>query len=349
MASISGVKTNAIAKIGSTFGTAVSGGAGNKLLATIDPNFNVEEIIPKMIGSGQSMINIASRGNFVPSLKIDMDGRYRDCMAFFLAQFFGTAGAPTEQTGGQADYKHTITHNSSLNAKWLTVAYESSSATVIEYPSCAVTDFTLSVEDAPGLVAFSANLWCNNALITGTTNTNASMASATLVDSEPIGFAFDDTFRINSSSGGSLSGSDQYNITGWSLRLSRPQASKGEIKASTGNGQPVETGMFEGELTIKVKELADHARFTEWAAETAQKCRLDIQGTQIGSGVNKALTIYLPKMLQIAEPKYPLQSEGVNDLTLTYRILEASANPTGMSSTKPYIELINGLSTSLLA
>ena len=278
-----------------------------------------------------------------------MDGRYQDCMALMLAQFFGTAPAPTEQTAGQGDYKHTITHNTSLNAKWLTVAYESSSATVIEFPSCAVTDFTLSVDDAPGLVQFSANLWCNNALITSTTNTNASMASATLGNSEPIGFAFDDTFRINASSGGALAGGDQYNIVGWSLRLARPQASKGEIKASTGNGQPIETGMFEGELTLKVKELADHTRFTEWSAETAQKCRLDIQGTQIGSGLNKALTTYIPKMLQVQEPKYPLQSEGVNDLTLRYKIIEASSSPTGMSSTKPYIELINGLSTSLLA
>lgn len=350
MASITGAGTNAIAKIAPTYGTAVSGGAGNKLAAEITPSFNVEELTPKVIGTGTSMPKTATRGNFKPTINLAMDAGYRNCMDNLIAQFMGTAGAPTEQTASQADYKHTITFNTSLNAKYVTIAYESSSATVIEYPTCAVRSITLAAQDAPGIMSFSAEAIANNAVITGTTNSNASLASATATDTEVVAFAFDDTFRMNASSGGSLSGSDQKNILSYSLTLTRPQEIQGEIKGSSGNGAPIATGIpLDGTLTITLKELADHADFTIWSAETPQKCRFDVQGTQIGTGVNKAVTIYIPKMMLVTEPQYSLTSTGVNTVTLTYKIVQATANPTGMSSTLPYFEIINGLSTSLLA
>lgn len=349
MARISGAKTNAGYKIATTYGTAVQAAAGQKLLAEISPNFNVEELIPRMIGSGVSMVNTATRGNLKPQIDITMDARYRDCMAFILAQFMGTSGAPVEQTGGQADYKHTITFNTTMNAKYGTLAYESSSATVIEYPSVATSEITFSLDDAPGILEFTASLLANNAVITGTVNTNASLASATLVDTETINYAFEDTFRQNAASGGSLAGGDQYNIVSYELNLQRPQEFIGEIKSTVGNGEPIETDLFAGTLTLGVKSLEDHTRLTEWSAETPQKCALNIQGTQIGSGVNKGINILIPRMLLVQEPQYQLTSAGINPLTLTYRILQASANPTGMTSTLPYFEIINGLSTSLLA
>ena len=350
MASITGAGTNAIFKIASTYGTAVSGGAGNKLAAEISPNFNVETLKPKVIGTGSSMPKTATRGNFKPVISLNMDAGYRNCMDNLLAQFFGTAGAPAEQTASQGDYKHTITFNTSLNAKYGTLAYESSSATVIEYPSCAVRSFTLSASDAPGILSANFELIANNAVITGTVNSNASMASATLTDTEVVAFAFDDTFRMNSSAGATLAGGDQKNILSYSLTLTRVQEIQGEIKGSVGNGSPVATSTpLEGTVTVTLKELADHADFTIWSAETPQKCRFDIQGTQIGSGVNKAVTINIPKMMLVGEPQYSITSAGVNTVTLTYEIVQATANPSGMSSTLPYIEIINNLSTSLLA
>lgn len=349
MASISGAKTNAIYKIATTFGTAVSGGAGNKLKAEITPNFNAELLKPRQIGSGVSMIQTATRGNFKPKVKLAMDAGYRNCMDNIIAQFMGTAAAPTEQTASQGDYKHTITFNTSLNAKYATLAYESSSGTVIEYPSCATESLTISLSDAPGILNFEAEMNANNALITGTTNTNGSLAAATATDTEVIAYAFDDTFRINTSSGSALAGGDQYNITGYTLNLVRPQRVEGEIKGATGNGAPIEDDLFAGTLSLTVKELADHTYFTNWSAETAMKCALNIQGTQIGSGVNKALSIYIPKMILTQEPQYAITSPGINGITLNFTIVAATANPSGMSSTYPYFEIINQLSTSLLA
>lgn len=352
MASVSGAKSNAILKVASTWGTAVSGGAGNKLKAEITPNFNVEELTAKQIGSGISMAQYVTRGNIKPTISLAMDAGYRNCMDNVIAQFMGTAGAPSEQTAGQADYKHIITFNSSLNAKYVTVAYDTGSATVLEFPTCAATQIGFNLSDAPGILEFTSDLLANDVKgtsLAAATNTNASMASATATDTETINYAFEDTFRINTSSGAALGSGDNYSITGYNLNLSRPQEIKGEIKGSTGNGAPIESGLFEGTLQVTVKELADHTYFGYWYNETALKCALNIQGTQIGTGTNKAISIYIPKMILVQEPQYALTSEGINALTLSFRILAATANPTGMSSTYPYFEIINGLSTSLLA
>lgn len=350
MASISGSQTNAIFAIGSTFGTAVSGGANNKFAGEISPNWNVDELIPRQIGTGNQMITSVERGNFIPTISLNMDAGYYGSMQFMVAQMLGTSSAPAEQTGAQGDYMHRHTFNNTLNAKYGTFAYESSSATVIEYPSCAVRSIDISLEDAPGIMQFSAELLANNAVITGTTNSNASLAAATLTDTSLVAFDFADTFQMNANSGGSLSSGDQFNIKSYNLSLSRPQDVMGEIKGAAGNSAPISQGLFEGTLTVTLKELADHTlTFTEWAAQTYKKCKLNVQGTQIASGVNRAVTIYIPKMVQVGEPNYAITSEGVNEVTVTYRIVDAGSNPTGMNSTKPYFEFINTRSTSFLA
>lgn len=352
MASVSGAKSNAILKVATTWGTAVSGGAGNKLKAEITPSFNVNELIAKQIGSGVSMAQYVTRGNIKPTVGLKMDAGYRNCMDNIIAQFMGTSGAPSEVTAGQGDYKHTITFNSTLNSKYLTLAYDTGSATVLEFPTCATSKIGFSLSDAPGILEFSADLLANDVKgtsLAAATNTNASMASATATDTETINYAFEDLFRVNTASGAGLSGSDNYSITGYNFELMRPQEIMGEIKGSAGNGSPIESGLFEGSLSVTVKSLEDHTYFGHWYNETALKCSLNIQGTQIGTGSNKGLTIYIPRMILVEEPSYALASEGINALTLKFRILAATANPTGMTSTYPYFEVINGLSTSLLA
>lgn len=351
MASISGAQTSAAVKVASTWGTAVSVGAGNKLAAEITPNFNADELSARMIGTGRLMTDFATIGNFKPSISLAMDGGYRNQMDVLLAQMLGTSGAPVEQTGSQGDYKHTISFNSTLNAKYVTLVHESASATVYEYPTCAVQSVNFSLDDAPGILEFGAELIANNVVLSSPTNNNAAVQAATFTETnvERIQYSFDDLFRINLNSGGALAGGDNFSITSYNLTLTRPQEIIGEIKGSTGNGAPISAGLFEGELTIGVKELADHTYLTYWANQTALKCSLNVQGTQIGSGVNKALTILIPKMQLVTEPQYALTSEGVNPLSMTFKLLYASTNPTGMTSGYPYIEVINTLSTSLLA
>lgn len=349
MAEILGSNTNAIYKIATTWGTAVSGGAGNKLKAEITPSPNASLLSMRQMGSGVPMTQFATRGSFKPACKLVMDAGYRNCMDNIIAQFMGTAGAPVEQTGSQADYKHTITLNSTPNAKYGTLAYEDSSATVIEFPTTACQAIGLSLDEAPGILQFSADLLANNMLTTGATNTNGSMASATATDIEQIAYADVDTFRINTAAGAGLAGGDQLNIGAFKLDLQRPQALKGEIRGSAGLGTPIYGDVFQGTLSVTLLRQVDHTYHALWLAETPMKCALNIQGTQIGSGVNKAITINIPRMVLSEPPVYSVVSPGINQAVLNFKLVAATANPTGMTSFYPYFEIINGLSTSLLA
>lgn len=351
MASISGVNTNAAIKVATTWGTAVSVGAGNRFAGEITPSFNVEELTSRAIGSGAYMLSTATRGRYVPTVQLVADLGYRNNCDVLIAQMMGTAGAPTETTGGQGDYLHTITVNTTLNAKYLTFVFENSSTTVLEFPTCANQSINIKSQSVPGYIDFTADLLADQAKISSPTNNNAAVAAATFTEgtAELVACAYDDSYRINSQSAGAVAGGDQYNITSFDLTINRPQETIGEIKAATGLSAPTATNYIDGTFTATVKELADLAYFTIWSAETATKSRLSIEGTQIGTGVNKRFTCLMPRMLLVTEPQYAVTANGVNALTLNFRLLKASANPTGMSSTYPYFEIVNTLSTSLLA
>lgn len=352
MASITGAQTKAGVKIASTWGTAVACGAGNSFAGEISPSFNVSEITSRQIGSGAYMLSSATRGSVIPTVSLTADLGYRNNCDVLLAQFMGTSGAPTEVTAGQADYKHTVTFNSTLNAKYVTLAFESSSATVMEFPTCAVTSIGIATTGVPGYLDFTAELLANTVELSSATNTNATLANCTFTEGVPELVAVDlvDKFRTNNQSAAAVGSGDQYNITGFNLALNRPQEIIPEIKGSAGNSAPLGTDLFDGTLSVDVKELADHAYYTIWSAETARKALIEIEGTTIGTGTAKRFSIFLPRLVLVTEPQYALTDQGTNTLSMEFRLLKAATAPTGMTgSTYPYFEIVNGLSTSLLA
>lgn len=352
MPSITGAQTKAGVKIATTWGTAVACGAGNSFAGEISPSFNVSELTSRQIGSGAYMLSSATRGSVIPTVSLTADLGYRNNCDILLAQFMGTSAAPTEVTVGQGDWKHVLTFNSTLNSKYVTLAFESSAATTMEFPTCAVQSIGIATTGVPGYLDFTAELLANAVELSSSTNTNATLANCTFTEGVPELVAVDlvDKFRTNTQSGGAVGAGDQYNITGFNLALSRPQEIIPEIKGSAGNSAPLATDLFEGTLSVDVKELADHAYYTIWSAETARKALIQIEGTQIGTGTNKSFSIYLPRMVLVTEPQYALTDQGTNTLSMEFRLLKASATPTGMSgSTYPYFEIVNSLATSLLA
>lgn len=352
MASITGAQTKAGVKIASTWGTAVACGATNSFAGEISPSFNVSEITSRQIGSGAYMLSSATRGSVIPTVSLTADLGYRNNCDVLLAQFMGTSGAPTEVTVGQGDYKHVVTFNNTLNAKYVTLAFESSSATVMEFPTCAVTSIGIATTGVPGYLDFTAELLANTVELSSSVNTNATLANCTFSEGVPELVAVDlvDKFRTNVQSGSAVGAGDQYNITGFNLALNRPQEIIPEIKGSAGNSAPLGTDLFDGTLSVDVKELADHAYYTIWSAETARKALIEIEGTQIGTATNKKFSIYLPRLVLVTEPQYALTDQGTNTLSMEFRLLKASTAPTGMTgSTYPYFEIVNTLATSLLA
>ena len=351
MASITGAQTKAGVKIASTWGTSVACGAGDSLAAEISPNFNVTEIAARQIGSGNFMLDQVTKGTVIPTVSLTADLGYRNNADVLIAQMMGTSAAPAEQNAGQGDYLHQITFNTALNAKYVTLAYQSSSATSIEFPTCAVQSLGISTTSIPGYIDFTADRVASGVELSSSTNTFATLNNCTFTEGTPELVAVDyvDTFQTNAEGGAAVSTGDQYNITSFELSLSRPQEVIPEIKGSAGNPEPIGTDLFDGTFNVNVKELVDHTYYTIWNAETTQKAAVIVQGTQLGTGDNKTFAIYLPKMLLVTEPQYALTDQGTNTLALNFRLLKASAAPTGMASTYPYFEITNGLSTSLLA
>lgn len=349
---ITGSQTRAIYRLGTTataYGTPVAGGAGDRIRASITPNVTAKELARNPIGAGLTMNDNIFVGRQTPQVSLAMDLGYRNGADQIAAQFFGTSGAPTVQTVGQNDNLHRMLMNPTANPVFGTLAYEMTSATVAEYPSCATTSITTSFTEASEIVQFSAELLGNERNFNSSTNTNASIGSATALDTECVIVNFEDRFWINASSGSALSGSDALSIVSYSRTLTRPQAHSGLVRGSAGNPRPLVDEAATGTLTVTLESLADLTYFTGWSSETFYKCRMNIEGTQIGTGVNKAWNEFTPYMKMVQNPVYNITDSGMNTVTLSFIIMEGASTPSGMSSALPYLEIINGRSTAYVA
>lgn len=350
MAVISGAQTNAIVQIASTWGTAVAGGANDKFAGEITFSSNAQELVRREIGTGNHMVRSATKGAVKPSFNLTMEPGFTNTFGPLLAQFMGTSSVGAEITSGQGDYLHTITFNTTLNAKYVTVAFETSSTTVIEFPTSAVRSITIKTTSIPGYLEANFECVANKIELSTAVNTNAICAAATENSGNEMMTAdFVDYFYINTQSGGAPGSGNQYNITSWELTLTRPQELPSEIKGSAGNSAPRSGGLFEGRLKVTAIELADHTYFTAWDQETVYKSISSVSGSLIGSTTAREFRTYLPGMQLLQEPKYSLTSAGVNAVEFDFKLLKAAANPTGFTSTYPYFLLYNNFSTGYLA
>ncbi|MCA9811713.1 MAG: hypothetical protein KC483_02500 [Nitrosarchaeum sp.] len=271
---------------------------------------------------------------------------FRNNIEYIFAQFFGTSSTPAEQTGSQSDYLTRLTFNDTLNAKWLTAAFSTSSTTTMEFPSLAVDSFTLNYSPEQYLTADFTSI-ANNRVIGSSTNTNAILNALTAPSENEIVVEQSDFFAINAQGGGALSGSDKLtSVESVTLTLSKPQQTKALIKGSAGNGQTRATDLYQGQLTVVLDTFADNTYLTAADAGTEYKAMLELEGDQIGTGDNQKFGIYLPRLKLIEEPDYSLTSPGDNPHTLVFDCLVAASNPTGMSSTMPYIEYVNTISSA---
>jgi len=349
MAAISGKQTLVAVNVASTHGTEV---ATTHLVPVDVFNFgkSTGRLDGNTLGINRSMLDAVIPGaeTVQPSFTSKMN--YEETYGFFLAQFMGTAGAPTEQNGGQGDYLHTLTFNTTLNAKPLTVSVKDTSTTTSTYPSAYVTGVTLSTSDVPNFLTGQFNMIANDLDLSSSTNTTTVLNALTPTTANYIIPEQADEFLINAQAGGALSNStDLVSIRSFSLTLARPQNVVNEIKGSDTASAPQDGGLFNAQLTVELKNMADHTYLTAQEANTEYKCSLDIQGTQIGSGDNETFKILIPRMVIADVPGRDLSNPGDNPLSITFECLVASANPTGMDSTYPYFEITNNFATDLLA
>lgn len=352
MARITGAQTRAVYKNGTTgtsFGTAVAGGTGDRIRAMVTPSLSSQELAKNPIGGGLTLIDNVIAGRLTPSVSLAMDLGYRNGPDQICAQFFGTCSAPAEQTASQADYLHRLTMNSTANAIFGTFAYELLSDKVAEFPSTACRSITTQFGGTHEIVKFTAELLGNDYKLDSSTNTNATIASATEADTECAIVKYEDAFWINEASGDALDSGDQFNIVSYQRTLTRPQDFSGLVKGSAGNPRPLVDEIATGMLTVTLEALEDITMFTGWTAGTFYKCLMNIEGTRIGTGLYKTWNEYTPYMKLVQAPKYDTTDSGFNQVTLNFVLMQRSASPTGMNSGLPYLEIVNGRSAAYIA
>lgn len=348
-AALQGAFSTAAVQVATTWGTAVAAGAGDRFAAEISAAPSVDVLQNRNIGSGRFMAGTFVRGSTQYTVSLTADLGYRNNCDVLLAALMGTSGAPTEVTASQGDWLHTITFNTAPT-RFVTLAYESASANVHEFPTCVPTEVTISSTSIPGYVDFGMTLLANDMILSTAVNTNAVLTATTYTEGTPELVAVDqiDTHWQNNQSGLTLAAGDSLPITSFEFGLQRPYELIPEIKGSAGFSAPSMNGLVTGTFTVQLKEQADHTHWTIWTGETARKARLRIEGTQIGTGSNKRFTILMPRLLMVNPPDFSLSSDGRNPVTLTYNLAQAATNPTGMSNTYPHFEFINTFATTLL-
>ncbi len=353
MASKRGADINVGIKVGTTHGTAVACGAGDKLVLGIDGSLSWD-FAPTIldhggIGSGLSMKKATYAVGELPTVSINsFTCGYNNNFAEMLALFMGVSGAPTEVTTGEGDYKHVITYSSAVK-KFATIASEMTDSATIEFPSCYPTSVTITTGDPNNFLKADFEFIANQKVLNSSTNTNATLANTTVLSESLIIHNQGDIFRINAQAGGALSSGDKANITSLTFTMTDAKEPTMEFKGSDSNGIPDRTELFSAQLVVTFKSLDDMTWFTAYTAGTEYKSDFDIQGSQIGAGTNETFKLLIPRMKVVNAPEYGLEEIGENDLTVTFDCLVASSNPTGMTSKYPYFEVTNTTTTSLLA
>lgn len=343
---IAGYQINPAATV---YGTAIALGTDDQLAARITNTTSVTDNRANPVGTGKGMDTDATLGNISPAVGIEMEGGYENGMDQIMAQYFGTATAAAEENLGEGDFLHRFTTNTTFNANYGTLAYETSSTTTIELPSAATQSISISLSDITNFLTFGADILGNKLELSTAVNDNAQLATTTVADEEKIIAGFDDAFLLNDETGIALvNPTDCVAITDLSFSYTKPQEFVGEIKCTAGNGEPIATDLIVGTLSVTLKQLDDHTYLDLWEAETTSKMLLEIQGNQINSGENKTFRLYIPKAKFIQVPEYSVVNTGINPHVLNFDILAASATPAGMFDTLPHVEFINTRATDYI-
>jgi len=347
MAPITGKETLVGLKMATTYGTAV---AVDKLIAcdSFTQSKNVEKLMRSPLGLNKIFDTNVQQGRSSPTVGGTVKVGFQNNIEYLIAQFFGSATTPSETTPSQADYLSQLTFNSTLNAKYLTMAMKDTTTETLEFPAVGLDSMTFTIIPNQYLnMDFTGMANIRN--LASATNTTAVLGALSAPSENEIVVRESDEFLINAQAGGTLTTvTDRKIIEQAVVSFTKPQESIPLIKGSSGNGEPTSTGNYTCTLTITYNTLEDHTWYTAADAGTEYKARFQFTGAQIGSGVNQRFSMFFPRLQIIDDPEYTATTPGNNKHVVTYTVMQATANPTGMSSTNPYVEYVNGISVAYI-
>jgi len=264
-------------------------------------------------------------------------------LGVFLAELMGTAGTPATATTGV--YKHTI--------QWADIADGLFSTFISEYPakirevrSCKPIGIAFTIAD--GHLKWTLKLRGDNLVDDSAVNGATQVDAVTYVDiGHRVRFA-DLAVKMNASAGALSSETALLHITGISIDFER----KLDALHTAGNGtidEPKDDGSWPV-ITVKLQfarsSATDQALQAAFKAGTAYKLSAVFTGDNISTTYYYFLGFLFPRLVMTKTPEWKKAKLVSADVEFTAE--EASANPTGMSYKRPYIEIQNVTATDYL-
>ena len=253
MTSITGANTRIGVRLISTFGTANTCVAGDKMeVESLNFNENVSELAANPIGSGNDMANESQRGATSPSATVELIDMYEGSPALLEALWFGTSAAPMDMT--DSAYSHSWIYNETRNQAFATMVVEGTAAAVFEMPSGTPAKVTVNLADPPNYVMKTVDILGDSWDTTGTVNETEDLASLTLEDTNRIVVKNTDSFQLNAQADGALSASDDVDIISAVLEYDHPVEHVREIAGSAtyGNSEPRSAGSPPLSVTVTI-------------------------------------------------------------------------------------------------
>ncbi len=271
-------------------------------------------------------------------------GNYLGIMAYVM----NNIGNASETTSSQGDYSHEMKLSDSNNSRFFTMAFlAGEDDNAIEIPSVKFHSFTIN-HDVNGVGTFTAQGIADDVVIQADTPQNTVAEFSSFPDYptyQPCVLGGSSHyFRQNANSGGALSGSEDMEILGYTLSVSRPLEREFTLRgASTPyTAEPKQLGYTIGSLEVRYARVEDSVIdiLNTWDDETKQKMEIFFDGDQINSGVNTSLKLQFP-YAEIAGAM-PGGFDLPNNNTrmrpvVSYNLLKASSAPSGMTGVTDYL------------
>jgi len=334
------------AKKASTWGTAVALGAGNEIkIGSMAGMVMSRDYSPGKYADTPFVSMGALTDVKPPDVTLGFDHYYDPgALGVLMALLFGTAGAPSQQ-GGTTAYKHTL--------QWADLATGLFATLCAEFPGkiyevASFKPLSLGFKVGDGRIKGELKGRGNTVIDTSATNTATQIDALTWVGQDAPALFAHASIKINGESAGDVTAATALECSGFDLDFARGLDAQ-LVAGSQTIIEPAESGFPEVKLKLDFPRMnATNAAFlATMIAETTQKALITLTSPlEAGTAYPYSWKFFFPRLRIVGNP--PSWDEIVkNGLELVAEA--AAAAPTGMSYTRPYIEIINKQSTNYLA
>jgi len=335
----------AAVKIGAVWGTPVACGAGDGLL--ILPH-SVKKARENNLDDSLGLSHSKLADPDVITCEGAIPGWVRyEGLDLLIALIMGATGGAPAQIGGTAAYSQTFTF-ATLEDLYATLAVNLN-VMVEEFPSMKVVGMKISGEVGKP-IEFEFTVICDDMVEGSATNTTATMANVTFVDTGNRVLFRQGVWRLNLASAGALaSPADVVTPSAFELDIQRPHA--GQHGAGTTQDVVDEPSAEEvPQMTLKLTfpRLDDNTHFVAWDAGAFYKGDITFTGATIEGANDYQLLFEFPALAyqDVDDPK----DQGPISNDVMFDIVGALVAPTGMAVTDPLkITSINTRTTDVLA